>query len=139
MRLKNLSPVERRTGYLLVLAALFNGVILSLSQTQDIIARKALHAKDWQLMMMTMLWPVANFSSVWWARVYERSHHKQRYFLIAGIIGRLTLVYAVCLTTMNEYLVLLGLLFASNSLIVPLKTAFTSATSIPAAGPESLA
>ncbi|HPH61139.1 MAG TPA: hypothetical protein PLX72_05795 [Candidatus Syntrophosphaera sp.] len=61
MRLKNLNPVERRTAILLVLAALFNGVILSLNQTQDIIARKALHAKDWQLMLMTMIWPVANF------------------------------------------------------------------------------
>ncbi len=48
MRLQNLNPVERRTTILLVLAALFNGVILSLSQTQDIIARKALHAQDWQ-------------------------------------------------------------------------------------------
>lgn len=119
MRLQNLNPVERRTTILLVLAALFNGVILSLSQTQDIIARKALHAQDWQLMLMTMLWPVANFFSVWWARVFERSCHKQRYFVIAGIIGRLTLVYAIWLVSMNEYLVLLGLLFASNSLIVP--------------------
>ncbi|NLH92700.1 MAG: hypothetical protein GX466_00530 [Candidatus Cloacimonetes bacterium] len=119
MRLNNLNPVERRTAILLVLAALFNGVILSLNQTQDIIARKALHAKDWQLMLMTMIWPVANFFSVWWARVFERSCHKQRYFLIAGIIGRLTLVYAIWLVSMNEYLVLLGLLFAANSLIVP--------------------
>ncbi len=119
MRLKNLNPVERRTAILLVLAALFNGVILSLSQTQDIIARKALHAKDWQLMLMTMLWPVANFFSVWWARVFERSCHKQRYFVLAGIIGRLSLVWAIWLVSMNEYLVLLGLLFASNSLIVP--------------------
>ena len=68
MRLNNLNPVERRTAILLVLAALFNGVILSLNQTQDIIARKALHARDWQLMLMTMIWPVANFFSVWWAR-----------------------------------------------------------------------
>ena len=119
MRLQNMTPVERKTTILLVAAALFNGVILSLGQTQDIIARKALHAKDWQLMLMTMIWPVANFFSVWWARVYERSLHKQRYFLIAGIIGRLTLVYGIWLVSMNEYLVLLGLLFASNSLIVP--------------------
>ncbi|MDD4224157.1 MAG: MFS transporter [Candidatus Cloacimonetes bacterium] len=119
MRLKNMNPVERRTAILLVVAALFNGFILSLSQTQDIIARKALHAKDWQLMLMTMIWPVANFFSVWWARVFERSCHKQRYFLIAGIFGRLTLVYAIWLVSMNEYLVLLGLLFSSNSLIVP--------------------
>jgi len=40
MRLNNLNPVERRTAILLVLAALFNGVILSLNQTQDIMPAK---------------------------------------------------------------------------------------------------
>ena len=119
MRLKNLNPLERQTTLLLLFAALFNGVVQSLNQTQDIIARKALHAADWQLMLMTMIWPVANFFSIWWGRLFERSSHKSRYFLITGIIGRLTLVYAVWLTTMSEYLVLLALLFASNSLLVP--------------------
>jgi MFS family permease len=118
-RFRNLNPQERNTAILLLLAALFNGVILSLNQTQDIIARKALHAEDWQLMLMTMIWPVANFFSVWWARIFERSCHKHRYFLLAGIIGRLTMVWAIWLVSMNEYLVLLGLLFVSNSLIVP--------------------
>ena len=118
MRLKNLNPLERQTAMLLLFAALFNGVVQSLNQTQDIIARKALHAADWQLMLMTMIWPVANFFSIWWGRLFERSSHKSRYFLITGIIGRLTLVYAVWLTTMSEYLVLLALLFASNSLPV---------------------
>ncbi|MFO8144853.1 MAG: MFS transporter [Candidatus Syntrophosphaera sp.] len=119
MRFNKLSPQERNTAILLLIAAVFNGVILSLNQTQDIISRKALLAKDWQLMLMTMLWPVANFFSVWWARVFERSSHKQRYFLLAGILGRLTMVYAIWLTTMNEFLVVMGLLFASNSLIMP--------------------
>lgn len=117
--MKKLSPLERSSVLMLLLSSLFNGVIVSLGQTQDIIARKALHAQDWQLMLMTMIWPVANFFSVWWARVFERSCHKNRYFLLAGVLGRLTLVYAIWLVTMNEYLVLLGLLFASNSLIVP--------------------
>ncbi len=119
MRLKDLSPLERSTAILLLISAIFDGVIMSLNQTQDIIARKALHALDWQLMLMSMIWPVTNFFSVWWGRVYERSHHKHRYFLIAGIIGRLTMVYALWLVTMNEYLVILGLLFSSSSLLLP--------------------
>ncbi len=119
MRLKNFSPMEHRTAMLLLAAALFNGVIQSLNQTQDIIARKALHALDWQLMLMTMIWPVSNFLSIWWGRIFERSCHKSRYFLLTGVIGRLTLVYAIWLTTMNEFLVILGLLFASNSVLIP--------------------
>jgi len=50
---------------------------------------------------------------------YEKSCHKSRFFLFAGIFGRLTLVYAIWLTTMNEYLVLLGLLFSANSILIP--------------------
>jgi MFS family permease len=119
MRLTDLTPSERRTAILLMLAAVFNGVLISLNQTQDIIARKALHAMDWQLMVMSMLWPVTNFFSVWWGKVFENSRHKQRYFLVAGIFGRLILVAAIWISTMNEYLVLLGLLFSSNSLIIP--------------------
>ncbi|MDZ4182027.1 MAG: MFS transporter [Candidatus Cloacimonadaceae bacterium] len=119
MRFKNLNVIEHRTAILLLVAALFNGVVQSLNQTQDIIARKALLAQDWQLMLMTMIWPISNFFSIWWGRVFEKSCHKSRYFLIAGIIGRLTLVYAIWLSTMNEYLVLLGLVFSANSLLIP--------------------
>lgn len=119
MKLKSFSPIERQTALMLILAAMFNGVVQSLSQTQDIIARKALHAQDWQLMLMTMIWPISNFFSIWWGRVFETSCHKSRYFLLAGVVGRLTMVYAIWLTTMNEYLVLLGLLFSANSLLIP--------------------
>ncbi|MDP2173399.1 MAG: MFS transporter [Candidatus Cloacimonadaceae bacterium] len=119
MRFKNLSPIEHQTAVLLLVAALFNGVVQSLNQTQDIIARKALFAQDWQLMLMTMIWPISNFFSIWWGRIFEKSCHKSRYFLLAGIVGRLTLVYAIWLTTMNEYLVLLGLVFSANSLLLP--------------------
>ncbi|MDY0151958.1 MAG: MFS transporter [Candidatus Cloacimonas sp.] len=119
MRLANLSPSEKRSTILLLAAALFNGAVQSLGQTQDIIARKALHAQDWQLMLMTMIWPISNFLSIWWGRIFEQSAHKSRYFLVAGVTGRLTLVYAIWITTMNEYLVLLALLFSANSLLIP--------------------
>ena len=111
--------MEKQSTVLLLVAALFNGVVQSLNQTQDIIARKALHAQDWQLMLMTMIWPISNFLSIWWGRIFEKSCHKSRYFLVAGIVGRLSLVYAIWITTMNEYMVLLGLVFSANSLLIP--------------------
>ena len=119
MNLSKLSPIEKSTAGLLLMAAIFNGVVSSLSQTQDIIARKALHAADWQLMLMMMIWPVTNFFSIWWGRLFEKSCHKSRYFVVVGIFGRLTLIYAIWLTTMNEYLVLLGIMFGFNSLLIP--------------------
>ncbi|MDD4309378.1 MAG: MFS transporter [Candidatus Cloacimonetes bacterium] len=119
MRLRNLSPMEKQSTILLLIAAIFNGAVQSLGQTQDIIARKALHAQDWQLMLMTMIWPISNFLSIWWGRIFEQSCHKSRYFLLAGIVGRLSLVYAIWITTMNEYMVLLALVFSANSLLIP--------------------
>lgn len=119
MRFKTLSPLERQTAILLLWAALFNGVVSSLSQTQDIIARKALLAADWQLMIMMMIWPISNFFSIWWGRVFEKSCHQSRYFIVVGIFGRLSLVYGIWVTTMNEYLVLLTMMFAFNSLLIP--------------------
>jgi len=119
MRFKNLPHPERQTAYLLLLASLFNGFMQSFGQTQDIIARKALHASDWQILAMTLIWPITNFLSIWMGRLFERSCHKSRYFIIAGIFGRLSLVYGLWLAGMNEYLILLTLLYASNSIIIP--------------------
>ncbi len=119
MKLRDLNPFVRQTVLLLMVAAIFNGAVLSLGQTQDIIARKALNAKDWQLMLMTMIWPISNFLSIWWGRLFEKSRHKSRYFLAGGVVGRLTLLYAIWLTTMNEYLLLMALLYSANSLLIP--------------------
>ncbi|MDZ4121232.1 MAG: MFS transporter, partial [Candidatus Cloacimonadaceae bacterium] len=96
-----------------------NGVVSSLGQTQDIIARKALLAADWQLMIMMMIWPVSNFFSIWWGRIFEKSCHQSRYFLVVGFLGRFSLVFGIWVTTMNEYLVLLALMFSMNSLLIP--------------------
>jgi len=119
MRFKNLNPVEKQTARLLLWSALFNGVVMSLNQTQDIIARKALHAAVWQLTVMAMIWPVSNFMSIWWGRMFERSSHKSRFFIFVGVFGRLSLIYGLWLTGMNEFILLLGLMFSFNALLIP--------------------
>jgi hypothetical protein len=112
MRFRNLNPVEQQTARLLLFSALFNGIVMSLNQTQDIIARKALHAEVWQLTVMAMIWPVSNFMSIWWGRRFEKAKHKSRYFILAGVFGRLSLIYGLWLTGMNEFMLLLGLMFS---------------------------
>ena len=119
MRFKNLNPLERQTARLLLWSALFNGIIMSLNQTQDIIARKALSATAFQLTIMAMIWPVSNFMSIWWGRMFERSCHKSRYFIFVGIFGRLSLIYGLWLSGMNEFMLLLGLMFSFNALLIP--------------------
>lgn len=119
MRFKNLNPLERQTARLLLWSALFNGLVLSLNQTQDIIARKALAATAVQLTIMAMVWPVSNFMSIWWGRLFERSRHKSRYFIFVGIFGRLSLIYGLWLSGMNEFMLLLALMFSFNALLIP--------------------
>lgn len=119
MRFKDLKPLEKQTARLLLISALFNGVVMSLNQTQDIIARKALHAEVWQLTVMTMIWPISNFFSIWWGRIFEKAKHKSRYFILVGIFGRLSLIYGLWLNGMNEFMLLLGLMFSFNSLLIP--------------------
>lgn len=119
MRFKDLNPLEQQTARLLLWSALFNGVVQSLNQTQDIIARKALHASALQLTVMTMIWPVSNLLSIWWSRLFERSCHKSRYFVLIGVFGRLSLIYGLWLTGMNQFMLLLGLMFSFNSLLIP--------------------
>lgn len=119
MRFKNLNPLERQTARLLLWSALFNGLVMSLNQTQDIIARKALQATALQLTIMAMVWPVSNFMSIWWGRLFERSCHKSRYFILVGVFGRLTLIYGLWLSGMNEFMLLLALMFSFNALLIP--------------------
>lgn len=119
MRFKNLSPVEQQTARLLLWSALFNGAILSLNQTQDIISRKALQATAVQLTIMAMIWPVSNFLSIWWGRMFERSRHKSHYLIAVGVFGRLSLLYGLWLTGMNEFMLMMGLMFSFNSLLIP--------------------
>lgn len=119
MRFKNLNPLEKHTARLLLWSAVFNGILVSLYQTQDIIARKALHAEVWQLTVMAMIWPVSNFFSIWWGRMFEKSAHKSRYFLFVGVFGRLSLFYGLWITGMNEFMILLALVFSFNSLLIP--------------------
>ncbi len=119
MRLGKLSPAERQTAVLLLLAAAFNGFVQSFGQTQDIIARKALLATEWQILIITLIWPVSNFLSIWMGRFLERSCNKSRYILLAGLLGRLSLLWALWMAGINQYLILLLLLYSANSLIIP--------------------
>ncbi len=119
MKLRSMKPLERQTALLLLLAAAFNGFIQSFSQTQDIIARKALHAADWQILAMTLIWPLSNLMSIWMGRIFEKSCHKSRYFIAAGVFGRLTLGWGLFLAGVNEYLILLMLLYSANSILIP--------------------
>ncbi|HNW99728.1 MAG TPA: MFS transporter [Candidatus Cloacimonadota bacterium] len=114
-----LSKIEKRTFLLLMISTFFNAMIGSLSNIQDIISKKALHALDWQLTLLAMVWPLSNFISIWWGKVLEHSKHKARYFLLVAILGRLVLIFGMWVVNMNQFLILLTFMFSFSSLLIP--------------------
>lgn len=115
----NRKNVYRTTVSMLLLSALFNGVFNGFTGIQDIIARKAFGALDWQLMVLTMIWPVTNFLSVWWGKILEQSSNKSKYFWIVAVLGRLSLLVAYFITSMNIYLLIYGTIAFFNGILSP--------------------
>ncbi len=115
----NRKNVYRTTVSMLMLSALFNGVFNGFTGIQDIIARKAFNALDWQLMVLTMMWPVTNFLSIWWGKILEQSSNKAKFFWAVAILGRLSLLLAYFVTSMNIYLLIFGLVSFFNGILSP--------------------
>jgi MFS family permease len=115
----NRKDVYRTTVSMLLLSALFNGVFTGFTGIQDIIARKAFGALDWQLMVLTMIWPVTNFLSIWWGKILEQSANKSKYFWTVAVFGRLSLLVAYFVTSMNIYLLIYGTVAFFNGLLSP--------------------
>ncbi|MCK4695917.1 MAG: MFS transporter [Candidatus Cloacimonetes bacterium] len=118
-----LDRLEKQTFFLLLLGAFFNGFVISSFLMYDVIAKKALHALDWQITILVMLWPVSNLFSIWWGKVLEHSRSLSKFFVLTAIIGRLPLVLMLFVTNYFQYLILLLLLFSFNALVSPAQNA----------------
>ena len=116
----DLTKIQKKIVYVILIATLFNAVLIGLGPLMDIIATKALNALDWQLTLLTMIWPVANFISIWWGKILETSENKSIYYWIVAFFGRLVFILGIWIMTMNQFLVLLAVAFSFNSLFIPL-------------------
>lgn len=114
-----LSAEEKSTFILLFLSTCFGGLVTSLSSIQDIIAKKALHSFDWQLTLLTMIWPVSNFFSIWWGKILENTKKKAIFFVVVAFLGRLVLLLGFWVNNMNEFLILLTIVYFFSSLLIP--------------------
>ncbi len=114
-----LNKIEKRTFLLLMVAAFFNGFVTSAFQIQEIIAKKALMALDWQITILVMLWPISNILSIWWGKLLEHSPNVSRFFLLVGFIGRLSLILMLWVNGFYGFLMIMVVLFSFNALISP--------------------
>jgi len=115
----HLNRQEKETFLLLLMSAFCIGFINSAFQIQDVIAKKALNALDWQVTLLVMLWPLSNLFSIWWGRVLEHSHNLSGFFLLLGYLGRLPLVLMMFVSSFYPFLALVILMFSFNALMSP--------------------
>jgi MFS family permease len=118
-----LTVLEKKTFIAMMAASFFYGFVMTSFQVQDIIAKKALHALDWQITILVMLWPLSNIFSIWWGKILEHSHSLAKYYILTGIVGRLSLIIMLFVTDYYQYLGLMILLFSFNAFISPAQNA----------------
>ena len=110
---------EKQTLLYLTIAAFFNGFVMSSFHIHDIIAKKALHAVDWQVTILVMLWPITNLLSIWWGKILEHSNSLSKYFVLTAFVGRLTLILMFFVKNYYQYLGIFIIVFSFNALISP--------------------
>lgn len=114
-----LTGLEKRTFLLLMVVAFFNGFVSSAFQIQEIIAKKALLALDWQITLLVMLWPLSNILSIWWGKLLEHSRSVSKYFILVGFAGRLCLIMMLWVKGFYGFLAIMMVVFSFNALISP--------------------
>ncbi|TYB30793.1 MAG: MFS transporter [Candidatus Mcinerneyibacterium aminivorans] len=119
MKFLNLNKREKRSFIIIIISTFFYGFFLSMIKTRTIIARKALLATDWQLSLLVMIFPVTNFISIWWGKILETTRNKSKFFLYISIFGRLLLIAGLWISNMNQFLILLFIIFFFHSSYIP--------------------
>lgn len=114
-----LGIIEKRTFWLLMLASFFNGFVFGTFNIQDVVAKKALLALDWQITILVMLWPLSNLFSIWWGKALERSKTISKFFVLTAFVGRLVLLMMLWTYSYYPYLIIMIFVFSFNSLISP--------------------
>ena len=111
--------IEKRTFFLLMLASFFNGFVMGTFNIQDVVAKKALSALDWQITILVMLWPLSNLFSIWWGKALERSKSISKFFILTAFVGRLVLLFMLWTHSYYPYLIIMIFVFSFNSLLSP--------------------
>jgi MFS family permease len=114
-----LTQQELTAFTLIVIAVFFRGFVSASYQFQEIVAKKALDAADWQVTVLVMIWPLSNIFSIWWGKLMERSSSISLYFYILGFWGRMVLIFMFWVNNWWSYLLIMVIFFGFNSIESP--------------------
>ncbi len=118
-----INDLEKKTFLMLLMTAFFHGFVMSVFNIQDGLAKKALDTMDWQITILTMLWPLSNLFSIWWGKLLEHSKSLSVFFLLIGFIGRLSLILMLWVHNYYQFLFIMVIVFSFNALLSPAQNA----------------
>lgn len=113
-----LDHIEKKTFRYHIIGSFFNGIFIGILSLQDIIAKKTLLATNLEIAILTMIWPVSNFFSIYWGEILA-GRDKSKFLYMAGIIGRLSLIFSFLINSPEALMFFLFLAYSSNSIIIP--------------------
>lgn len=116
-----LNPIEKKTFINHLIFSGMNGIFFGGLMLQEIIARKTLLSSNLVVTFVTMVWPVANLFSIYWGEYLEGRKDRKNLFLVAGILGRLSLVLTFFVQTGMHLVLLLLLVYSFNTFIIPVQ------------------
>lgn len=118
---RTLAQLSRRTLRLQWWAVPFESLLQAGMQFGSTIAKKSLHATDWQITLLMMTAPLCFLLSVYWAELIRLLRRWRRLFLLAALFGVLPLSLMAIWGSMPVFLALLLLYELGNSLTIPLR------------------
>lgn len=116
-----LNYLEKSTFLNHLLFSATNGMVFGGLMLQEIIARKTLLSSNLVVTFVTMVWPVANLFSIYWGEYLQGRKDRRALFLIAGLLGRLSLALTFFVHTGKHFVLLLLLVYSFNAFIIPVQ------------------
>jgi len=114
---------EKKSFRIHLLSAVTGGIAAGIIINHEYIAVNGLHASQWQITALTMLWPLSNMLAVFINHWLDSRGRYDRAVLIFGVLSRLPVALMFFSSSVNLMLLLLFLFFASNSVILPAQNA----------------
>lgn len=118
--LPGLSSRERSTFRRHLVSAAMQAVAMGVILNHEYIAAKGLQAEPWQVTLLVMIWPVANFLSVFISHWIDGRGCYSKAVLLGGLL-RLAVCGMVFTDSVNVLLILLLFFFGSNSMVLPVQ------------------
>lgn len=114
----NLRLIERYTFYYLNLSYLFGGIAGSIFLFNDVLAKKTLHATNFELTILAIIMPMSLLFSVFFSNLMKGRDHRPFLFWSA-VLGRLPLLLVLFVSTATPFIIVIFLASLASAVSIP--------------------